>query len=78
MRQYVDERISEGNYNTTREFPRALIREDQKRRAEERLQTMLLRGLESPSSEWTKDDVNHIKNAVCERLAAKQKHTQEF
>jgi len=74
MRQYIDERVSEGVYNTTSEYFRDLIRGDQKRRAEERLETLLLRGLESPASEWTKDDVDHIKSAVRERLAAKQKH----
>jgi antitoxin ParD1/3/4 len=75
MKQYIEERIGEGGYNTTSEYFRDLIREDQKRRAEERLEAMLLRGLESSASEWTKDDVDHIKNAVRERLAAKQKNT---
>ena len=74
MRQYIDERIREGEYNTTSEYFRDLIRDDQKRRAGERLETLLLRGLESPASEWTQDDVDHIKNAVRERLAAKQKN----
>jgi antitoxin ParD1/3/4 len=74
MKQYVEERINEGGYNTTSEYFRDLIREDQKRRAEERLETLLLRGLESPASAWTKDDVDHIKKAVRERLAAKQKN----
>ena len=74
MRQYIDERINEGAYHTTSEYFRDLIREDQKRRAEERLEALLIRGLESPASEWTKDDVDHVKKAVRERLAAKQKN----
>ena len=73
MKQYIEERLSEGRYNTTSGYFRDLIRDDQKRRTEERLETLLLRGLESPASEWTKDDVAHIKNAVRERLAEKQK-----
>ena len=72
MKQYIDERISEGSYNTTSEFIRDLIREDQKRRAAEQLEALLLRGLESPATEWTKEDVDHIKDAVRERLAQKQ------
>jgi antitoxin ParD1/3/4 len=72
MKQYIEARIGEGGYNTTSEYFRDLVREDQKRRAEERLETLLLQGLESPASVWTKDDVDHIKNAVRERLAAKQ------
>jgi antitoxin ParD1/3/4 len=73
MKQYIEERLSDGGYSTTSEYFRDLIREDQKRRAKERLEALMLRGLESPANEWTKDDVDHIKNAVRERLAEKQK-----
>ncbi|MCW3053994.1 MAG: putative addiction module antidote protein family [Chthonomonadales bacterium] len=75
MKQYVEARIDEGSYNTTSEYIRDLIREDQKKQAEKRLETLLLRGMESPASEWTKDDVDHIKAAVRERLAAKMNTT---
>ena len=71
MKQYIEARIGEGRYNTTSEYFRDLVREDQKRQAEERLETLLLRGMESPASEWTKEDVDHVKSAVRERLAAK-------
>lgn len=72
MKQYIEDRINEGGYSTTSEYFRDLVREDQKRRNEERLETMLLRGLESPTSEWTKEDAANIKQAVREHLAAKQ------
>jgi antitoxin ParD1/3/4 len=55
------------------EYFRDLVRANQKQQAKERLETLLLRGLESPSTEWTKDDVNYVRNAVCERLAANKK-----
>jgi antitoxin ParD1/3/4 len=71
MKQYIEARIGEGGYNTTSEYFRDLVREDQKRQAEKRLETLLLRGMESPANEWTQDDVDHIKAAVRERLAAK-------
>ena len=71
MKQYIEARIGEGGYNTTSEYFRDLVRADQKRQAEERLETLLIRGMESPASVWTKDDVDHIKNAVRERLASK-------
>ena len=72
MKRYIEERVSEGGYSTTSEYVRDLIREDQKRRAEERLEALLLEGLASPASEWTKEDVDHIKKTVRERLASKQ------
>lgn len=72
MKQYIEQRIGEGGYHTTSEYFRDLVREDQKRRAEERLESLLLQGLESPAGAWTKEDADHVKNAVRERLAAKQ------
>lgn len=72
MRVFVDEQVAFGGYGTASEYVRELIREDQKRKAQQRLETMLLQGLDSPASEWTSEDINHIKQAVRERLA--QKH----
>ena len=74
MKQYIEERIVERNYGTTSEYVRDLIREDQKRRIGEQLETLLLRGMESPASEWTADDAQYIKDAVRERLAEKRKN----
>jgi antitoxin ParD1/3/4 len=73
MTQYIDERISDGSYNTASEYLRELIREDQKRRSAERVEAMLVRGIESPISEWTKDDAGRMKSQVRERLAANDK-----
>ena len=71
LKQFVELQIASGRYSSASEYVRELIREDEKRRAEERLEALLLRGLESPASEWTREDVDHVKNAVRERLAAK-------
>jgi antitoxin ParD1/3/4 len=72
LKQFVELQIASGRYSSASEYIRELIREDERRRAEERLETLLLRGLESPASEWTREDVDHVKNAVRERLAAKR------
>jgi hypothetical protein len=50
---------------------RDLMREDERKRAEGRLEALLLQGLGSPASEWAHEDIDHIKNAIRERLAAK-------
>lgn len=75
LKQFVDLQIASGRYSSASEYVRELIREDERRRAAERLELLLLQGLESPASEWTQGDLDHIKNAVRERLAAKQKNT---
>ena len=72
LKQFVEMQIASGRYSSASEYVRELIREDEKRKAEERLEALLLRGLESQANEWTQDDVAQIKKAVRERLAAKQ------
>ena len=46
LKEYVEEQTQTG-YSTPSEYVRELIREDQKRRAKERLDTLLLEGLNS-------------------------------
>ncbi len=58
LKEYMDERVAEEHYSTFSDYIRALVREDQKRYAEERLEKLLLEGLESGrgaalgSKEW--------------------------
>lgn len=69
--QYIDQRISDGSYNTASEYLRELIREDQRRRSAERVEAMLIQGVESQASEWTQDDAARMKSLVRERLAGR-------
>jgi antitoxin ParD1/3/4 len=47
LKEYIEEQVTVGGYGTTSEYLRELIREDKKRKAQERLETLLLEGLES-------------------------------
>jgi antitoxin ParD1/3/4 len=47
MREFVETEVSSGNYGSASELFRELVRERQKRKAQERLETLLLEGLES-------------------------------
>lgn len=47
MKSFVRERVDEGGYSSVSEYVRDLIREDQKRKAEERIDALLLQGLQS-------------------------------
>jgi antitoxin ParD1/3/4 len=47
LKTYVEEQVNDGGYGTVSEYLRELIREDKKRKAQERLETLLLEGLES-------------------------------
>jgi antitoxin ParD1/3/4 len=47
MKQFVQERVSQGGYSSVSEYVRELIRADQKRKTEERIDALLLEGLDS-------------------------------
>lgn len=47
MKAFVDEQVESGAYGSASEYVRELVRRDQKERAENRLETLLLEGLES-------------------------------
>jgi antitoxin ParD1/3/4 len=47
MKHFVQERVTEGGYSSVSEYMRELIRADQKRKVEERIDTLLLEGLGS-------------------------------
>jgi antitoxin ParD1/3/4 len=47
LKTYVEEQVTDGGYGTVSEYLRELIREDKKRKAQERLESFLLEGLDS-------------------------------
>src|SRR6476659_3011694 len=47
LKDYVQERVAEGTFSNPSDYVRALIREDRKRRAEERLDELLMEGINS-------------------------------
>mgnify|MGYP000570709288 CR=1 FL=1 len=51
LKDYVKERVAEGDYSTPSDFVRHLIRADMERRGREKLERMLLEGLASGEAE---------------------------
>jgi antitoxin ParD1/3/4 len=69
MRSYVEELLAQGGYSSVSEYFRELVRQDQKQRAKEQLQTMLLEGLNSgEATEMTAQDWEDIRQAVRDKL----------
>jgi antitoxin ParD1/3/4 len=73
LKQFVDEQIAAGRYSSASEYVRDLIRGDEKRRAEERLEALLLEGLEGKESPLTRDDWTAIRKEALSRVAARKK-----
>lgn len=74
MRAYVEEQVANGGYSTLSEYFRELVRQDQKRKAQERLEALLVEGLESGTATPITDrDWEDIRQAVRERVAKRQR-----
>jgi antitoxin ParD1/3/4 len=74
LKNFVEEQVCASGYSTVSEYFRELIREDQKRRAQERLETLLLEGLNSgvPGT-LTRKDMEKVRRAVRARLSKRTK-----
>jgi len=67
LKTFVDAQIAEGRYSSVSEYVRELIRADEKRKAEEQLEALLMEGLQGEERELTRDDWQAIRrDAVAE------------
>lgn len=74
MKSFVDEQIAKGGYSSVSEYMRDLLRDAQKKAARERLETLLLEGIDSgESTPMTEEDWADIRRQGLARLAARQK-----
>lgn len=73
MKTYVEQQVLTGGYETVSEYFHELIRQDQKRKAKEHLESLLLEGLDSqPATVMTTQDWENIRKAVRENIV--QRH----
>jgi antitoxin ParD1/3/4 len=69
LREWIEAQIKGGRYGNASEYLRELIRRDQERQAQERLERLLLDGVESgKASPLTKKDWAELRTEVAERL----------
>ena len=73
LKEFVDHQISEGRYSSVSEYIRELIRDDEKRKAGQRLEALLLEGLESDESELTRKDFDDIRKEALAQLKRRKK-----
>ena len=73
LKEFVDAQIASGRYSSVSEYVRVLIREDEKHKAEDRLQALLLEGLASKETELTRQDFEDIRKEALARLRARKK-----
>lgn len=76
LKEFVDEQVGSGRYSSVSEYIRELIREDEKQRAQSRLDAFLLEGLESgEATDFTKDDWKQMRAEAMRQFLEKRKET---
>ena len=70
LKSFVDDRLGEDGYGTASEYVRELIRADQKRREEEKLETLLLQRLQGDTG--LEFDIEDVRAELAKRLNKKK------
>ena len=73
LKQFVDGQIADGRYSSVSEYMRELIRADEKRKAEDRLEAMLLEGLNSAETELSPTDWSAIRKEALAKVETRKK-----
>lgn len=73
LKQFVDGQVAQGRYSSASEYVRELIRADERRKAEEQLETKLLEGLNSAESELTSEDWSTIRREALAKIETRKK-----
>ena len=78
QRQFVEHKVSTGGYSTVSEYFRELVRQDEQREAEARLESLLLQALESGEpTPMTKKDWDDVRKEVKRRSQRRKKETSK-
>ena len=73
LKEFVDEQVSSGRYSDVSEYVLDLIRDDEKRRAQEKLEAMLMEGVQSSEpTEMTREDWADIRREAVKQLEARK------
>ena len=72
LKQFVEGQISTGRYSSASEYVRELIRADEKQKAADQLEALLLEGLNSAESELTPADWSAIRKEALAKVEARK------
>lgn len=74
MKDFVKEEVAGGGYSSASEYIRNLIRQEQNRKAEARLEALLLEGIESgPMEEMSTKDWDTLRDRLKKRWSKKKR-----
>ena len=73
LKEFVDEQVGSGRYSSVSEYVRELIRDDEKRKAQEQLESMLMAGIRSGKPvEMTREDWKRVRGEAVKQFEARK------
>jgi antitoxin ParD1/3/4 len=72
LKQFVDGQIATGRYSSASEYVRELIRADEKRKADDQLEALLLEGLQGKETPMTRADWQEIRREALAQVKARK------
>lgn len=73
LKDFVDHQVNSGRYSSVSEYVRDLIRADEKQKAREKLETLLMEGIDSGNaSAMTRQDWDDIRKEALKQFEARK------
>jgi antitoxin ParD1/3/4 len=72
LKAFVDGQVSTGRYSSASEYMRELIREDEKRKAQDQLEALLLDGLRGETTPLTAADFQAVREEAIAVIKARE------
>ena len=73
IKELVDQEVASGAFQSAEDYVSALIEADQKRKAQDHFEALIIEGLDSPLSEMTAQDWDDIRTEGLARIRSRQK-----
>ncbi len=73
LKEFVDDQVGSGRYSSVSEYVRDLIRDDEKLKAQEKLEAMLMEGIRSSElTEMRREDWDDIRREAVKQFEARK------
>lgn len=73
LKDFVDDQVGSGRYSSVSEYVRDLIRDDERRKAQEKLEALLIEGIESgEATKMTRQDWSDIRAEAIKQFEARK------
>jgi antitoxin ParD1/3/4 len=73
LKEFVDLQVGSGRYSSVSEYVRDLIRDDEKRKAQEKLEALLMEGIQSSGpTAMTRQDWDDIRREALQQFQARK------